>query len=126
LNPVQNEVHIVERQVDGCVVLDIEAENFTYPQTATLKNRVAHLQEAGFRFFVLNMSQVKIIDSYGLATIVAVLKIIKEHHGGLAMFGLNDLGVHLVELTHLDRVLEVWPSEAQAIYCLTPLMKSGK
>ena len=66
-----------------------------------------------------------IVDSYGLATVVSTLKIIKDHHGNLALCGLNELFVRLVELTHLDRVLEVWDTEAQAIYYLSTNTKGS-
>ncbi len=119
------EVRITDRPGEGCTILDISAENFTYPQTASLKNYVAHLLEAGERNFVLNVSEVRIVDSYGLATIVSVLKNVKEHGGGIALCGLNDMFNHLVKVTHLDRVLEIWPSEAQAAYCLANFNKSS-
>ncbi len=112
-------VEITHREASGCVILDIKAENFTYPQNAILKNHVAHLLQAGHKLFVLNLSQVQLLDSYGLATIVSVLKMIKEKNGTMALCGLNDTINYLVEVTSLDKVLEIWSSEAQATYFLT-------
>ena len=31
-------VDISDRESDGCIILDIQAQNFTYPQTAVLEN----------------------------------------------------------------------------------------
>ncbi len=108
------------------MVLDIQAENFTYPQTAVLKQHVARLLEAGHRAFVLNVAGVRLVDSYGLATIVSVFKMIRDNKGMIALYGLNDMFTYLVEVTHLDRVLEIWPSEAQATYFLnTQLARRG-
>lgn len=118
-------VEITDRNVDGCIVLDISATNFTYPQTAALKNYVAHLLADGHRYFVFNVTGVELVDSYGLATIISTLKTIQEHQGGLALYGLNEMFVRLVKVTHLDRVLEVWPSESQATYYLTTQAKSA-
>jgi anti-sigma B factor antagonist len=117
-------VYISDRQVDGCTVLDIRAENFTYPQSVALKNYVAHLIEQGEKFFVLNVNEVHLVDSYGLATIISVLKMTQERGGAIALYGLNETFTKLVKVTHLDRVLETWPSEAQATYYLVTTAKS--
>ncbi len=116
-------VDVKGRQVDDCVVLDITAENFTYPQTAILKTCVQKLLDQGARLFVLNVEAIGVIDSYGLATVVSVLKMVKESHGGLALCGLNDVFARLVELTQLGSVLEIWPSESQAVYYLSNQFK---
>lgn len=118
-------VQIETRELDGCVILDITAENFTYPHTSVVKAKVAEFLELGKRFIVLNVNNVQIVDSYGLATIVASLKLIKDRSGAMAMYGLNGMFVHLVELTQLDKILEVWPSEGQATYYLSTLMKES-
>jgi anti-anti-sigma factor len=117
-------IKITERELDGCIIMDIRAESFTYPQTSILKTRIAELLDNGHRLFVLNCTEVQLADSYGLATIVSSLKMIKEHSGFMAMCGLNDMFNRLVELTHLDKVLEIWPSEAQATYYLNSQQNS--
>jgi anti-anti-sigma factor len=111
-------IEISVREVEDCMVLDIKAENFTYPHSAILKNHVAHLLEGHHRYFVLNMELVKVVDSFGLASVISTLKMIKERGGNMALYGLNNTVNRLVEITHLDRVLEIWTSESQAIYCL--------
>lgn len=121
---MDNTVEITHREVDGCLVLDIQAENFTYPQTATLKNYVAHLIQDGYKLFVLNVTGVRLVDSYGLATIISVLKMTQEAGGGIALYGLNDMFSYLVKVTQLDKVLETWPNEAQATYYLVSVSKS--
>jgi len=119
-------VEIKERAGDGCVILDIQADNFTYPYTSVLKTSIADYLEQNKRFFVLNVGDIKIIDSYGLATIVSCLKLIHDQHGGMALCGLNETFEKLVKLTHLDKVLEIWPSEAQATYYLSTLIKEAQ
>lgn len=116
-------VDVTDRKVDGCMVLDVQAENFTYPQTSSLKNHVAHLLEAGERYFVIQLTGVRIIDSYGLATIISTIKMVKERGGDVTLCGLNDTFNHLLKVTHLDKILEVWPSEAQAVYYLSTSAK---
>ncbi len=121
---MNTDVEITDRNVDGCVVLDIKAENFTYPQTVVLKSHVSRLIDVGNHYFVLNATAIKLIDSYGLATIISVFKMIKEAEGALALYGLNEMFTHLVKVTHLNNVLEIWSSEAQATYYLSTIAKT--
>jgi anti-anti-sigma factor len=112
-------VEITDRLISlGCMVLDIRADNFTYPDSGLLKGRVATHIDHKIHYIALNCTDIRLVDSYGLASIVSVQKLVKDHHGALALFGLNDIFNRLVELTHLDRILEIWASEAQAIYYL--------
>lgn len=118
-------IELAVRETEGCIILDIHADNFTYPYTSVVKKNISEHLANGKRYFVLNAQDIKIVDSYGLATIVSSLKLIRDHHGGLALCGLNEMFEKLVKLTHMDKVLEIWPSEAQATYYLSTLIKEG-
>lgn len=112
-------VNITLRPLEGCLVLDIEATQFTYPYTAVLKTEIQSLIEKGHRHFILNLASVQMVDSFGLATILSVLKVIREAKGNLALCGLNETVIRLVKITHLHNVLETWDSDTQAAYYLT-------
>lgn len=101
---------------DGVVILDVVAAQFTYPQTALLKNQVSQLIQQGYRVFLVNCSGIEMVDSTGLASIVSTYKLATEVGGGLILFGANPLFEKLMKLTHLHHVLDVWSSEAQALY----------
>lgn len=108
-------MEITDRFVENCVVIDIEEERFEYPKTMVLKNHALKLLQEGHNHFVLNMGDVQNLDSFGIAVIVSILKHCREAGGNLTLFGLNDQVMRLIELTHMDRVLDIWPSEGQAI-----------
>lgn len=114
-------IEISVRTVESCIVLDVDAQHFTYPDSGKFKNEVVHLLEKGHQWFVINCVAINIVDSYGLATILAAYKAIQEKGGNLALYGLNGMFEKLVKVTHLDKVLEIWPSEAQAVYYLSTL-----
>lgn len=116
---MKSAVEIGIRETEGCAILDIMAENFTYPHTAVLKTYMDSLLTDGYRLFVFNCSQIDMIDSFGLATIISSLKMIREQGGQLALCNVNSLFADLVTLTHLNRVLEIWSSENQAAYYLS-------
>lgn len=119
-------VEITSRSVEGCFVLKIDAPHFTYPYSSSLKTAIEELLTPETAYFVLDCSAIELIDSYGLASIVSALKVIRDHNGGLALFGLNSTFEKLVDLTHLNKVLEIWPSEGQAIVYLNGLKQDAK
>lgn len=108
-------MEISDRLVDNCVVLDIQDDKFGYPKTLILKNHVMRLIERGYKFFVLNLEGVEMMDSFGIAVLISVLKMSKSVGGNVTLFGLNDQINRLIELTHMDRVLDIWDSEAKAV-----------
>jgi anti-sigma B factor antagonist len=108
-------MEIMDRFVEDCVVIDMTEERFEYPKTIVLKNHALKLLQEGHNHFVLNMSDVQNLDSFGIAVIVSILKHCREANGNLTLFGLNEQVQRLIELTHMDRVLDIWPSESQAV-----------
>lgn len=108
-------MELANRFLPDCVVVDIVDDRFGYPKTLVLKNHVAKLLMEGHRHVVLNLTQVDMLDSFGIAVLVSLLKVCKELKGTLTLYGLNGQISQLIEITHMDRVLDIWESEAQAI-----------
>lgn len=108
-------LEISHREKDGCVIIDITDDHFGYPKTMVLKNHVMYLLNAGHAHLVLNLSGVVMLDSFGIAAVVSILKYCKEKDGNLTLYGLNDQVNRLMEMTHMDRVLDIWETEGQAI-----------
>jgi len=108
-------MELENRFLPDCVIVDIADDKFGYPKTLVLKSHVAHLLGEGHRRIVLNLSRVDMLDSFGLAVLISLLKLSKEVGGNLTLFGLNDQVSRLIELTHMDRVLDIWETEGQAI-----------
>lgn len=108
-------MELSNRFLPECVVVDIADDKFGYPKTLVLKSHIAKLLEEGHRHLVLNLGQVDMLDSFGIAVLISLLKLCKECQGNLTLYGLNEQVSRLMELTHMDRVLDIWESEGQAI-----------
>lgn len=108
-------MEITNRSAEGCIILDVADDYFGYPKTVIFKSHVIKLLETGHQHIVLNLSKVNMLDSYGIAAIISIVKQCKEHKGNLTLYGLNEQVMRLIEMTHMDRVLDIWNSEAQAI-----------
>ncbi|MEB3245191.1 MAG: STAS domain-containing protein [Vampirovibrionales bacterium] len=105
----------IQREVDQCLILDIVEHQYDYAKIQLLKHQVAELIHQGHSRIVLNLEKVAMLDSFGIAAIISMLKQCQAAGGNLALFGLNEGVNRLMELTRLDRVLEIWPTEAQAV-----------
>jgi anti-sigma B factor antagonist len=79
-----------------------------------LKQLIAREMEGGCRRIILDLCNVGVVDSCGLATLVSINKQIAIAEGTLALFGLSDMILRLLELTRLDRVFEVHATEDEA------------
>lgn len=113
-------IKVDKRIVNGCVIIDIEDGKFEYPKTQVLKNYVMRLIQEGHKYLVLNLSDVKMLDSFGIAVFISILKYCKKEGGNLTMYGLNEQVSHLIELTRMDRVLDIWETEGQAVAHVKP------
>ncbi len=108
-------MELSNRFLPDCVIVDIEDDKFGYPKTLVLKNHVTHLLENGHSHVVLNLNRVAMLDSFGIAVLISLLKLCRERKGNLTLYGLNDQVTRLIELTHMDRVLDIWETEGQAV-----------
>lgn len=108
-------MQIDNRIIDDVAIIDIHDEKFEYPKTQVLKNYVMRLIQEGHHHLVLNLSSVTMLDSFGIAVFISILKYCKKEGGNLTMYGLNEQVMHLMELTRMDRVLDIWETEGQAV-----------
>ncbi len=108
-------MEISTRQLESCVILDVEDDFLSYPKTVVFKNHIGKILDSGQSNLVLNLEKVKMVDSFGIASMISILKLCRERRGNLTMYGLNEQIMRLIEMTHMDRVLDIWPSESQAV-----------
>ncbi len=73
------------------------------------------VQERSDSRVVVSMEQVNYIDSSGIASLVEGLQAARRAHGKLVLAGLNEGPRHVLQLTRLIDVFEVYPSEAEAL-----------
>lgn len=68
---------------------------------------------------VVNMTEVKFIDSTGLATLVHGMKQCRQHGGDLHLCALQPPVQVIFKLTRLDRAFKIFGSEAEALDAFT-------
>jgi anti-anti-sigma factor len=73
------------------------------------------LKSEGNKNIILDLSHIKYADSSGLSAILTANRICKEQNGLLVLTNCNDQVKKLMEITQLHRVIEILPSNQEAI-----------
>lgn len=64
---------------------------------------------------ILNLSEVKYIDSSGLSAILVANKICTESNGIMILCGVSEHVMKLVKISQLDKILDILPTQEEAI-----------
>lgn len=70
---------------------------------------------AGERLFVLDLSDVKFLDSAGLGELVATLKRVRQAGGDLKISSVNQRVSDALHVTQLVKILDVYEDQAAAL-----------
>jgi anti-sigma B factor antagonist len=112
----QTEKSIVQiDRVDGVVVGRIHCPTVGEREAPIIRDEV--LREAklsGFRL-ALDFSQVTMMGSLALGTLVTISKECTGGGGRLALFGLNNNLTEVLKMTRLDKMLPIFKDEASAL-----------
>jgi len=64
---------------------------------------------------ILNLSEVKYIDSSGLSAILVANKVCTEADGIMILCGVSEHVMKLVKISQLDKILDILPTEEEAV-----------
>ena len=71
----------------------------------SLRPVIAKVSEAHPSRVLVDLSQLRLIDSSGVGAIVALFKTVRAYGGTLSLVGVRDQPLAILRLLHLDRVL---------------------
>ena len=105
---------INQRKAGEVTVLELsgEIDINTSPEVRKAFDQLIKHQE---KRILLNFTQVSYIDSSGLATMVEMLQRLKRFGGQLRLSNLSEKVKGLFEITKLDRLFGIFPSEEEAL-----------
>jgi anti-sigma B factor antagonist len=107
---------IVERFVDDVVILDVRGGPISFAKDSDqLLNAVRQVVNRGRMKILLNLRDVHYLDSDGLSEIVEGFKSTKNAGGMLKLCEVVPGLRRLLDVTKLDRVIEVFESEDAAL-----------
>lgn len=101
----------------GVVVVAVQGD-LDATTSGDLSQALDRLLKDGRRRFVLDLAQVKFVDSAGLSTLVRYLKRTRGEGGELHLAGLQGAVRRTFELTRLDRSFDIQADVARAVQAL--------
>jgi anti-sigma B factor antagonist len=108
-------MNISTRQVDNASIVDVTGDITLYNTPEVRKILLELLKEKRAKRVIVNLMNVKYIDSAGVASLVEGLKISRDLKSEFALYGLSRTTREVLELTRLLKVFEVHDTEEQAL-----------
>ncbi|HEB77575.1 MAG TPA: anti-sigma factor antagonist [Methylothermaceae bacterium] len=108
-------MHLQTTKRDSHLVIQILEPRVDAHNSDELKDYIAKLLENNEQKLIVDLSQVRFIDSSGLGALLSGYKNASLHHASLVLAGLQPRVRALFELTRLDRVFEIYADVAGAL-----------
>lgn len=107
INRTQIEPGIDVLEMNGRIVLGNDAKNVEWKCEELLKENRKNV--------VFNLEKVTVLDSTGVGILVMCYARIKKAGGALHIAGANGMVEHTLRMTNVDRLIELYPSVADAV-----------
>jgi len=108
-------LEVSDRQVDEVTVVDLSGQIVLGTASNILRQALRDLLERGQKKILLNMANVKYVDSSGLGALVGGLTVVESQQGQLKLVNLTPKVRDLLQITKTSSVFEVFEDEATAI-----------
>jgi anti-sigma B factor antagonist len=106
-------LHLEKR--DGYGVLFIQEQRIDAHNASELKDTILHLIEQGEKNMIVQLEQVRFIDSSGLGALLSGHKHATAKSGKLALANLQKQVLSMFELTRLNTVFEIYGNVNDAV-----------
>jgi anti-sigma B factor antagonist len=103
------------RQVDDVVIVDIIGELRLGEGTDVVRNIVKGLTDTDYTNILLNLRDVRHIDSAGVGELMSCYTSVRNHGGQLKLMNLSKNVHNLLQITKLYTIFEVEDDEPTAI-----------
>jgi anti-sigma B factor antagonist len=106
---------MANREVDGVSVVVLDGRIVLGEESNALREKLKSLIAEGKKKIVLNMANIKYIDSSGLGTLVAAHCSAKTRGASLRLCHLGSKFQEVLQITKLVTIFEVYDTEAAAV-----------
>lgn len=101
------------------LVFELREDNLNSLIAPDLKSEFVMMHTEGARNFILDLSNVKFVDSAGLSAILTANRLWKSDVSSFILTGVSHPSVkRLIEISKLDAVLSITPSVVEAVTML--------
>lgn len=107
-------MHTKERPVPNGVVLEM-AGDLTYANREQFKTAVEVIRQKGCRHLILNMADVRFVDSSGLGLLALVSQNFKLSHGKVSMLKPQSYVREIMALANIQKLIPIYDNEQDAL-----------
>lgn len=108
-----------QRHIAGVTILDLSGRMVAGDEADLLRDRLLHAFEKGEHRILLNFEDVDCVDSSGLGEMVAAYAALTRRGGIVRLLNVSGHLAHLLALTRLDQLFDVYDSELAALASFT-------
>jgi anti-sigma B factor antagonist len=108
-------VQISRRQLDKATIFDVSGDIDLANSPAVRKALLKEIRDDRTPRVVMNLSNVRYIDSSGVASLVEGLKAARDVGSRFILFGLSTSAREVLQLSRLLKIFEVYDNEEQAL-----------
>jgi anti-sigma B factor antagonist len=108
-------VQISRRQLDKTTIFDVSGDIDLANSPAVRKALLKEIRDDRTPRVVMNLSNVRYIDSSGVASLVEGLKAARDVGSRFILFGLSTSAREVLQLSRLLKIFEVYDNEEQAL-----------
>ena len=117
---------IAKREIrPGVVVLELTGRIHMGPDCQRIEQEVEQLLDRSEKRLIFDLSKVSNVDSSGVAQIVKCFSKLKNSGGSLRLAGVTGMLVGVFKITHVDEVIEIYPTAFEAAGNFLPEGKGG-
>jgi anti-sigma B factor antagonist len=100
--------------VENGILVTIVSENIDAGNVAEFKTKIhSHLENN--ELVIVDMSELKFVDSSGLGAMLSCLRIMNDKKGALRLIKLNKPVIALFELVRMNRIFSIYENLDQAL-----------
>lgn len=118
-------IKMTNREVDGVYVMTLEGRMVLGEESHSFREAIKSVLAEGKKKIVLNMANIKYIDSSGLGALVAVHYNAKSHSATMRLCNLGEKFYEVLQITKLLTVFDVYDSEAAAVNSFQGLLAAS-
>lgn len=100
--------------LENKVILRLEGR-LDVSSSSILEKKLNTLMQEKHYFLLLDFSHIEYLSSAGLRVLLSMSKQLKAKKGALVLFSLSDEVMDVVKVAGFDRILQIFPSEQQAL-----------
>ena len=108
-------MNLKTEEKDNVVIINVREERLDAHNSGELKVEMQRLFTEGKKNVLIDLQEVRFIDSSGLGALVSGFKNAISSQGNLKLSSLQPQVKSMFELTRLHRVFEIFPSPGEAV-----------